>query len=220
MTDEKHADDQYYEDDPIRRHGKLRQHHEDRIPMHDWRKYAIVFLIGVGFAAAGRSYVEQWKKRHEPNQEQPEKPKKEYTKIDAFGRELLVSPKGRRLLNQLKDEIYARTIYREVGSFAQQKIASAVCDLASDDNVIDDKCLERELEIVFDDRTPVGKLWLSYKGPVPVPETTLEDKLKLRQIYEQWKRYRPIMMRLLDTDGNDGHSDEELNRAAYKILKQ
>lgn len=220
MTEEKHTDDQYYEDEQIRRHRKLGMHHEDRIPMINWRNYALAFLIGVGVAAAGCPYAEQWKKK-EPSQEQPAKPKKEYMKVDDFGRELFASPKGRRLLNQLKDEIYARTIGKEVGGSAQQEIASAICDLAVDDeSVIDDKRLERELEVVFDDRTPVGKLWMSYKGPVPVPETTLEDKLKLRQVYEQWKRYRPIMMRLLDTDGNDGHSDEELNRAAYKILKQ
>ncbi len=124
------------------------------------------------------------------------------------------SKKAHKTLQNAWEEMHALNARRNIAAWDE------LCDLISDERIIKADKAEEAAREVLNPRTPVGKLWLPYRGPEIPHVPTRQEQAELALIYARYIKWRPVITKLIDDNGDSMHSEKELYIAAYKVLHQ
>jgi hypothetical protein len=90
--------------------------------------------------------------------------------------------------------------------------------MADGKELVTSKKAQQGIDAMLSRDTLVGKLLRPYKGSAIAPIPTVQEEARFEQLLNDYKKWRPVITPLIDTDGDDKYSDEELHRAVYKAL--
>ena len=82
------------------------------------------------------------------------------------------------------------------------------------------KKAEQDLDFLVNETTIVGKLLRDYRGPENVPNPTVGERKTFDELVYQNRRWSGVIRELIDTDNDRKYSEDELNKAVYKVLHQ
>ena len=124
------------------------------------------------------------------------------------------SKNAHKILQAAWSELHSLNARRDLRAWGE------LCDMLGDDGLISSDEAQEVADDVLDPRKPVGKLWLPYRGPRNPPAPDLGQQAKLAQMYAEYRKWRPVIERLVDDDGDGVPTEQELFMAAYKVLRQ
>lgn len=124
------------------------------------------------------------------------------------------SESAHRILQTAWSELHSLNARRDHRAWGE------LCDMLGDDKLISSYEAQEVADDVLNPGKPVGKLWLPYRGPKNPPTLDLSQQAKLAQMYADYRKWRPVIERLVDDDGDGVPTEQELFMAAYKVLRQ
>ncbi len=203
VLDEEHREIEQFVEDQERRQAIADGSYR---PAKHLKDYVMAFVLGLGIGAGAMLYCS---KRLEVSVHVSETKKK--GSVEAHGR--LMSQQAYNLFEF--EFIRMRALSNNDDLRLRYSLAGVFGDKGE---VIPDERVKEVLAVACNPETPVGKLWFSYKGPEKPPVLTPAEKTKMTALYAQYNDYQQLIHVLIDTSGNQLYSEDELNRAAYKVL--
>ncbi len=123
----------------------------------------------------------------------------------------------------VKDEHYGGS-FEMISSWDTLKAGGASCNNKAWDNLMrlvgTSRVSEEEALAVLKPDSLVGRLWLGYKGPVVAPFPAFEEEDGFARLLERYEKWRSVIVPLVDENNDEIQSEEEINRAIYKVFYQ
>lgn len=203
VLDEEHQEIEQFVEDQERRQAMADNAYRPRMRLKD---YVMTFILGLGIGIGATFYCS---KRLEVNVHVSEANKKGY--VNAHGRQF-----SQQAYNLFESEFIRM---RALSNNDDCRISySLAWVMGNKGEVIPDDRVKQVLDVACSPETPIGKLWFQYKGPEKPPALTPAEKAKMTALYAQYKDYQQLIHVLIDPNGDQMYSEDELNKAAYKVL--